>query len=313
MLIPPRIFSLVSLADKDATRYALGGVRFERDADGTARAIATDGRGLAVVTWPEDDPNEFPQVNGTDPTPRPGFSAIIPVANCKDAAKLPPKKFIKPILENVALDETGGNWEGETPKPVTFAGTDLETGRIIEVRPLAGRYPHFLDCVPKYADHKCTRYHCDPAYLADLAKLARGIATDEEHRGITLHVPHNPEHALKITASHGAEFTGILMPLKGDDIPEPKTEELTDMLLCREGVERRRLADVVLKTMTPAQINHVAACFAPIEDETEQPQDETDQPEEDQGDAEAEDQPEEDAEEEYYYSPFSDRALAANC
>ena len=59
MLVPINVFSaMFPLADRKSTRYALGGIKLERTADGSPVAIVTDGRKMLAYTWTE--PAEHP-------------------------------------------------------------------------------------------------------------------------------------------------------------------------------------------------------------------------------------------------------------
>ena len=51
MLLPKAVCKLRDIATSEPTRYAIDGVLLERDADGKARAVATDGRRLIVVEY----------------------------------------------------------------------------------------------------------------------------------------------------------------------------------------------------------------------------------------------------------------------
>ena len=265
MLIPPVIMKLTDLADTESSRYILGGIRFDRQ-NGKPRACATDGRTLAVVTWNEDSPGDFPTVKGCNPARRKDFSAVIPVKACKEAAKLPPRKTHKPILKNIALDESSDGIE-----PVTLAGTDLETGRSVEVRPIKGKYPKVSQIIPEYQPHECLQYSCNPAYLSKLALLADSIATDYDNPAVILHVPLDTTRIMKVTANGTADFTGILMP-RIAKVSDPvrdkrKAEEKRDRELLAELLEhsqdRQTPAAVLPDLLTPDQVRRVIAACIP--------------------------------------------------
>jgi hypothetical protein len=120
----------------------LGGVRLERDAEGPV-AVATDGRRLLVVRWPEDPGEDYPAGVG-DTGHKPDFETIIPFKQWNEAAKLPPKRTPKPILSNVLVEEPSANGT------VRMAATDLETVKEVRPRSLEGRYPRWRDVVPQY-------------------------------------------------------------------------------------------------------------------------------------------------------------------
>lgn len=144
MLIPKRVFELYRTASTDAYRYQLNGVLLERVDEETARAVSTDGKCMTVVTWKDSHREEYPARDGGDPAAaREGFSAIVPLRDCRELGKMVPKCSVRPILENVALDET------PTEGPLTFSATDLDSSTSREVTPVDGIFPDYRSVVPK--------------------------------------------------------------------------------------------------------------------------------------------------------------------
>ena len=67
MLIPKWLFGakITKLADSEASRYALAGVKLERSKEtGRPIAVTTDGRRMLAVTWEERDASEHPCCKG---------------------------------------------------------------------------------------------------------------------------------------------------------------------------------------------------------------------------------------------------------
>src|SRR5206468_3237806 len=126
----PEVFPISKICDCDTSRYALGGVRLERDAEGPV-AVATDGKRLIAVRWSEAPGEDYPAGVG-DTTHVDNFETIIPFKQWNEAAKLPPKRTPKPILTNVLLEETSANGT------VRMAATDLETTKQVTPRSLVG-------------------------------------------------------------------------------------------------------------------------------------------------------------------------------
>ncbi len=140
MLIPNRVFpALVTHCDLDSSRYALGGIYFERDKKGTPYAAVTDGRRLIATTWTEPDEAHFPGPDKMKGQPDGGFSTIVPMAACKEASKMVKhdKKQLenKPILGNVLLDEASANGR------VSLYATNLERDTTLRPDSLEGRFP----------------------------------------------------------------------------------------------------------------------------------------------------------------------------
>ena len=74
MLVPRTMFNLHEVCDPDASRYALGGVYFERAEDGSPVAVATDGRRMVAATWGEDPAEQYPPRPAVTPHPTVGGS-----------------------------------------------------------------------------------------------------------------------------------------------------------------------------------------------------------------------------------------------
>lgn len=168
MLIPRQALSAVLCASKEALRYAINGVLVERDADGVAHCVATDGHRLAVVTWPEPDPADYPPLDGVDPASRnpDGFSTILSSMHVHMLLKAIPKSRNKPILEYVALDEAASS-----PNGVLCTVTDLESVQTWNLQPLTGSFPPWCDVVPVPRSGLAT-IRIDARSLADACALA---------------------------------------------------------------------------------------------------------------------------------------------
>lgn len=256
MLVPPKIMQLAKLADNESSRYALGGIRFERCDEGRPYAVATDGRKLARVTWSEDDKELYPACAGFYLDHVNGFETVLSSKDCTEAAKLPPKRTPKPILENIVIDESANG-------TLNYGATDIERTRLVQTRPLEGRYPRWRDVVTNPArivivpdkDHKPIDYSAaidgeavnggedsingfpvvdpnapialaeltsgdyveicvDPAYLAELCKVAESIACGDDNRGVTLQIPCDQSSPVRLVKKYnGVDFVGVLMPL----------------------------------------------------------------------------------------------------
>jgi len=137
MLIPPKVLNVARCASRDASRYQLMGVYLERHGERLCSATTTDGKTLAHVRWIEELPEEFPEVEGVDPTGKACSHALIPLDQIKDIQKLAAKDPVQPILTNVAMCETP---VGAT---VYFAGTDLDRRQRLDVKEIQGTFPDY--------------------------------------------------------------------------------------------------------------------------------------------------------------------------
>lgn len=224
MLVPRSVFSLARITNSDS-RYALNGIRLERDAQsGEPLAVATDGSKLVAVTWPEPA-DAVPAGLPGNHAPLPGFATIIPAAECEAAAKLakPRAKALEnnPRLGNVIVDEPGTN--GAIP----IHATDGQ--QIASMRPLAqeGRYPAWRDIFPAYTRDNSHSIAVDARYLADmLIALADAVGPDESGACpvlLTIAAGENG-HARPIIAtadrsrSNGRKASGVIMPTYRDKL-----------------------------------------------------------------------------------------------
>lgn len=145
MLVPRSLAAMGKVCDRDSTRYALGGIFFERDSKGRPHAVATDGRRLVHATWVESD--EFPESAG-DRTAVPGFETILPaeaITAAARGAKLSARmQRMRPNLNSVLIQEPGANGT------VRVAATNYDTTAAADVRSIEGRFPKWRDVVPSY-------------------------------------------------------------------------------------------------------------------------------------------------------------------
>src|SRR3990167_3400203 len=129
MLIPKSVLGLVECCDESSARYALGGIRFERDTDGSACAVATNGRVMAAFSWREDDDHPL------ETACVPGFGAVVPVKACRQAKAFKIARGPKAVLQNIVLDKPSANGT------VKLSATDLDNKHKIEPKALEGRFP----------------------------------------------------------------------------------------------------------------------------------------------------------------------------
>lgn len=226
MLVPREVFSVASHADTTSSRYAFGGVQFSRAADGTATAVATDGRRLIVTQWREPKPADYPASVIAEASPNPSFSVLIPQKTCREAGRWNPGKRAKAILQNVAIDEhvtaTGPN-----ACRVSIAATDLEKFPRFDCKQMEGRYPRWQDAIPAYDASNSLSIAINHQFLVDAAEALGKIGTGETKPEITLTIDreNHSERPLLITACHlDRKAAAVIMPCnqgnKGPSFPE---------------------------------------------------------------------------------------------
>jgi len=236
MLVPFNVFrQLRKVADRESSRYALGGILFERSADGSPVAVATDGRRLVAYTWREPDPDNS--------TPALARATVHPLAPVHQAAapgwqglvsgealaqicgwKLDRKALkARPILDYVFIDENGPPQRepGENEKPesiprcLPIRATDGTASYAIENARADGRFPKWRDVFPRWAPSKDpVSITLDPRYVSELAQVCGALATTDASRGIDF-AQADPAGACRFDArtADGARVAAVLMPL----------------------------------------------------------------------------------------------------
>jgi hypothetical protein len=145
MLIPRAVFALSKLCDGESSRYALGGVLFERIDAERCRAVVTDGRCLVIVEWREN--HAFDTEFGNFPlNTAPGFVVLIPAGSCVALQRLgkpTPKTKMPPKCEVVAIGEQAQESQSEFRACVL-----TENGRLgYSAVTCEGRFPRWQDVV----------------------------------------------------------------------------------------------------------------------------------------------------------------------
>lgn len=227
MLIPKEAWALRRMAARDPSRYQLTGIRFHRPPAGPdghlwAEAIATDGKVLASYRWLEDDPMEFPAIQGRPaPTPRaPWAGATIPNADCDAAEKSPAysAKHYKPILKNLYLEE-------EVKDGMTgLSSTTLDTTQTAMLRPIDGTYPDIRDL----DDFKPrARVRVNVELLARAVDVAKRICPGSSKQDVFLEFDENPGKPIRLRAEEGDRaMTLWVMPLVLEE-DEKKAQEFS--------------------------------------------------------------------------------------
>lgn len=215
MLVKPEILEhFPKLTDTTSSRYALGGVRLERDDKGKAHAVATDGRALIHAEWCDRrERSEYPGATGV----KPGFEAIVASVHAKKASKLSPRTGIarhRPILRKVHVDEVGANGS------VNFSGNDLEAKQSIDARQVEGRFPGWRDVIPssRRALGDIDGRACDELLGEYLEKLGRREPLDEEvaRAAIRRHPSHKRRALELLDAMKGGNHCHVEVELDPD-------------------------------------------------------------------------------------------------
>jgi hypothetical protein len=228
MLIPKKAFEIHALGAKEKTRYALNGILIKREADGRPVIVATDGRVLGRTTWNEPPADEYPE----GPTPithgKKPFKVLLPKTAIKEAQKLAPNRYRRPILGYVVMDETPDDTDS---KPIRMVGTDLESWNSGSYRRLEGNFPDYAEVIPKYDNSNSITVALGVELLASVSATLKKFANGEGETGNTvrLTIPTGFESAGKpVVFKHqvidGTETEIILMPINLEEQEKAKAE-----------------------------------------------------------------------------------------
>jgi len=220
---------LTKVCDQSSSRYALGCILLERCADGSAVAVATDGRRLTAYKWTEPEAHPLAPA-GVVPSPE--FSVLVSAEAVRQvcAWKLD-RKAIKrrPELGFVFIDENGpiipaakgAPEDAPIERRLPIRATDGAAEFSIADARGMGRFPKWRD-VFAYSDvADGTAITLDPRFLAELCDVARVLATSDDSRGVTLFIK-DPERACTLQVAHpdGRICSSVLMPLAADNGPD---------------------------------------------------------------------------------------------
>jgi hypothetical protein len=198
-------------ASKEESRY-LNGVHFTKN-----YTEATNGSILARITYPvQFDPEEMPAQIKTDKKEN-MKDFLVPLNGIKDIKF--PKKACLPILNDVYIDVQSTNDNGIA----RFVSTDLQTTPVTEIRKVDGEFPDTNQIWPK--DEEAVFEIClDPEYLKKLCEIADQCYDRSGDIRLTFYGVEKPVKVFAYNANTTQEFTGIIMPIRGDarDFSKPK-------------------------------------------------------------------------------------------
>lgn len=246
--------AVASLAAKHTTRYAIDGVLVE-DLGANVRAVATDGHCLGIYEAPAADLAEYPADVIPADSPNGATRSIVPAKTFAEALKKASKAAprFKPILGRLAVQCS----DAET----TFGHTNIDTKQSQRVRNIEGSFPPYADVVPKGAPVFACAFN--PELVGRVLKAA-AEACDAETPGVVLEF-FGTKKPMKITArnSEGESFTGVVMPVNSDRLPQagadvlPALEKLAEetwQAFRKDGadaINARELADMLLRQFRP--------------------------------------------------------------
>lgn len=181
-LLPVNLAPLANVAAKESTKFAMNGVQVEFHDDNTYTAVATDSKRIIMVEGRCPDAATFPEIPALKSAPNGKSRALVPTDSWsktfKDAAKMTKGRYVKPVLQNVAV-VCGEN-------EVTFGMTNLAQVETPMTRQLEGRYPPFREIFPRKSP--TVRLRVDAKLLADTLKAVAAMGDDDEYNTVMLEI-----------------------------------------------------------------------------------------------------------------------------
>jgi DNA polymerase III sliding clamp (beta) subunit (PCNA family) len=199
MKIPAFIRSIIGCTDNESSRYALGAVKFENES-GVSHAIATDGRQLVEVSWPERLDKEVDVLLVGDSLKKAASAAI---------KRGKPTAF-EVLTEGQAIVNGGG-------------GSGLAT--VLS----EGRFPRWRDVFSDKDDDKCFKINLCPDLLSTLMAVYQQAGCETVRLWLD-----DPQSGVRMaaTAPSGETIRCVLMPKEDSGVtqfpgcadPEPRAE-----------------------------------------------------------------------------------------
>lgn len=212
MLIPAEVFSIVKMAAKKSTRYAINGVYVRRDGK-TCIAAATDGRAIIELRW-EDElaRSQFPAIDSVSSAPVDGYAVVVPAPVWIAAGKRFAGKQPSPDLRYVLLDEN-------KPDGVVTVATHNGECCTIATMDAGGKFPDYEGLIPSYEIGKdAFDIGCGvDLFMLGLKTLGDSTECAAVGSGARITVPKDGKRPVVIRAKGGnVEGLIAIMPLKLD-------------------------------------------------------------------------------------------------
>jgi hypothetical protein len=196
MKIPLSAFEAHRCTDSEISRYALGGVLFEQQEDGTPYAVGTDGRCLVALTWKDGD-----QKPGVGPT-------IIGSAVCRTLSSATKQL---PVPENSPTGDAEVVMSNGGPTCKLSVGRDPEIA--FNAVPIEGRFPKWRDVIPKKREGDRVLMLDHQLLIKVLETIAAHTCNSYKH-GIIFSIPEDATAPVVIEAQdEDRKAIGVLMPI----------------------------------------------------------------------------------------------------
>jgi hypothetical protein len=188
-------------------RYYLNGVCAEVSAD---RVLLIGTNGHLLGAYRVDVPEDSRTLEGGHTETGPTFQVIIPA---DVIARLSAKSAYMIRFERCNPDDG---------MPDVWAMHDAAVR--IEFKPIEGKFPDFRRVAPRGPASDSSTAQFDPRYIATFAKIARILGS--KGLGGCVTIGHRGNNAAVVSLPVDDRFTGVLMPLRCDDVPTESPEWL---------------------------------------------------------------------------------------
>jgi hypothetical protein len=228
MLFDRSVFNISECAGVDHSKHLLDVVHLERDAQGNALAVTTDGKRFLVAKW-KDHAKSLDYFEQSEKeanvTAVPTFETNIAIKPWDEIQKAIPKKCKKPALEHALLPET------EVGKTIPLeTREDDGTVRRITAKPVEGVFPNWRESLPSYnllvsspGSNDAVRVRVPAEQFASLMKAVWATSGKNTMDYVDLIVPMNALRPVEIRSNNldGIKVTGFLTPIMAEDSKTP--------------------------------------------------------------------------------------------
>lgn len=202
-IIDKVILAACQIASKDDSRPVLSGIKFEKD-----RAVATDGFRLITVTYPDQDPNDMPQLGERVLNDE---EVVLPAKNVEAALKRIPKNPNLPILNCAVIEK-------EKDGVVTITSTDLNSFSEEKVRKIDGTYPEYQKILDSTKAKEVTAKFSVNAQL--MSETLKAMATALKYLGnattVAVEVRGSNDPILITCESKERKIEALVMPVRSE-------------------------------------------------------------------------------------------------
>jgi hypothetical protein len=206
MILPNNLGGLADCCADGSKRFGgTCGVELRDMGARTYQVAATDGRKAVIVRGLQSvDAANFPNLPALKTAPNTATTAVVLAKDWKDAFKLSHRTKDRLDIPNSLAVVLGNSL-------TTFAATDLERARVLQVRNVEGRFPEVDGIIPSGEPKRTV--DVDPSLLIDVLKAALAF-TDDESKRVTIELRDGGTPIVVRRKNNDQEFIGLVVPLQ---------------------------------------------------------------------------------------------------